>query len=111
MNSIRGVLAAGLVVCAGVAHAEIANGKVKIGVMTDLSGGYEQNSGNGSVEAARMAAEEMGNKVNGAAIEIIAGDHQNKPDIGASVASRWFDVDKVDAVTDLVNSAVAFAVL
>ena len=111
MNSIRGVLAAGLVVCAGAAHAEIANDKVKIGVMTDLSGGYEQNSGNGSVEAAKMAAEEFGNKINGKPIEIVAGDHQNKPDVGAALANRWFDVDHVDAVTDLVNSAVGFAVL
>jgi branched-chain amino acid transport system substrate-binding protein len=98
-------------VVAPAARAEIANGKVKIGVLTDLSGGYEQNSGNGAVEAARMAAEELGNKVNGAAIEILAGDHQNKPDVGASLAARWFDVEKVDAITDLVNSAVAFAVL
>src|ERR1700751_4490309 len=111
MNSIRGVLAAGLVVCAGAAHAEIANGKVKIGVMTDLSGGYEQNSGNGSVEAAKMAAEEFGNKINGKPIEIVAGDHKNKPEVGAALANRWFDVDQVDAVTDLVNSAVGFAVL
>ena len=58
-----------------------------------------------------MAAEEMGGKINGATIEILAGDHQNKPDVGVSVANRWFDVDKVDAVTDLVNSAVGFAVL
>ena len=111
MNNFRVALAAGLVVCAGAAQAEIANGKVKIGVLTDLSGAYEQNSGNGSVEAAKMAAEEFGNKVNGKPIEIVAGDHQNKPDVGASLANRWFDVDKVDAVTDLVNSAVGFAVL
>ena len=96
---------------ASSAQAEIANGRIRIGVLTDLSGGYEQNSGYGSVEAARMAAEEMGGKINGAAIEILAGDHQNKPDVGVSVANRWFDVDKVDAVTDLVNSAVGFAVL
>src|SRR6516162_8842511 len=111
MRNVRAALTAGLVVLAGAAHAEIANGKVKIGVLTDLSGGYEQNSGNGSVEAAKMAAEEFGNKVNGKPIEIVAGDHQNKPDVGAALASRWFDVDKVDAVTDLVNSAVGFAVL
>jgi branched-chain amino acid transport system substrate-binding protein len=93
------------------ANAEIANGRVRVGVLTDLSGGYEQNSGNGSVEAARMAAEDMGGKINGLPIEILAGDHQNKPDLGSSIANRWFDVDKVDAVTDLVNSAVGFAVL
>ena len=106
MKHVGRALAVGLVVFAGAAHAEIANGKVKIGVLTDLSGAYEQNSGNGSVEAAKMAAEEFGNKVNGKPIEIVAGDHQNKPDVGAALANRWFDVDKVDAVTDLVNSAV-----
>ncbi len=89
----------------------MSGGVVKIGVLTDLTGGYEQNSGNGSVEAARMAAEEFGNKVNGVPIEIIAGDHQNKPDLGAAIARRWFDLEGVDAVTDLVNSAVGFAVL
>jgi branched-chain amino acid transport system substrate-binding protein len=96
---------------APAAHAEMSGGKVKIGVLTDLSGPYEQNSGVGAVEAAKMAAEEFGNKINGAPIEIVAADHQNKPDIGAAIARRWFDLDEVDAVTDLVNSAVAFAVL
>jgi len=110
MNSIRGVLAAGLVVCAGAAHAEIANGKVKIGVMTDLSGAYEQNSGNGSVEAAKMAAEEFGNKINGKPIEIVAGDHQNKPDVGANLARQWYDADHVDAIFDVPTSSVALAV-
>ena len=93
------------------AHAEMSGGKVKIGVLTDLSGPYEQNSGVGAVEAAKMAAEEVGNKVNGVPVEIVAADHQNKPDIGAAIARRWFDLDGVDAVTDLVNSAVGFAVL
>ena len=76
-----------------------------------MSGGYEQNSGNGSVEAAKMAAEEFGGKINGMPIEILAGDHQNKPEVGVTIANRWFDLDKVDAVTDLVNSAVGFAVV
>jgi branched-chain amino acid transport system substrate-binding protein len=93
------------------AHAEMSGGKVKIGVLTDLSGPYEQNSGMGSVEAAKMAADEFGNKINGVPIEIVSADHQNKPDIGAGIARHWFDLDGVDAVTDLVNSAVGFAVL
>jgi len=107
-----------VVACALIAVLGLASGaraqmpdQIKIGVLTDLSGPYEQNSGVGSVEAAKMAAEEFGNAVNGAAIEIIAGDHQNKPDLGAAIARRWFDLDHVDAVTDLVNSAVAFAAL
>jgi branched-chain amino acid transport system substrate-binding protein len=93
------------------AHAQIAGDKVKIGVLTDLSGAYETASGAGSVEGARMAAEEFGWKVNGKPIEILSGDHQNKPDLGAAIANRWFDIDKVDSITDLVNSSVAFAVL
>jgi branched-chain amino acid transport system substrate-binding protein len=110
MRLVACSLAACLLV-APAAHAQISGGKVKIGVLTDLAGPYEQNSGAGSVEAAKMAAEEFGNKVGGATIEILAADHQNKPDIGAAIARRWFDIDQVDAVTDLVNSAVAFAVL
>jgi branched-chain amino acid transport system substrate-binding protein len=93
------------------AFAEMSGGKVKVGVLTDLSGPYEQNSGVGSVEAAKLAAEEFGGKVNGVPIEIVSADHQNKPDIGAAIARRWFDLDGVDAIADLVNSAVGFAAL
>jgi branched-chain amino acid transport system substrate-binding protein len=92
-------------------QAEMSGGKVKIGVLTDLSGPYEQNSGVGSVEAAKMAAEEFGNAINGVPLEIVSADHQNRPDIGAAIARRWFDLDGLDAVTDLVNSAVGFALL
>ncbi|HXX02996.1 MAG TPA: ABC transporter substrate-binding protein [Xanthobacteraceae bacterium] len=102
---------AALLLLAPAARAQMSGGKVKIGVLSDLSGPYEQNSGTGSVEAAKMAAEEFGNKVNGTPVEVVAADHQNKPDIGAAIARRWFDLEGVDAVTDLVNSAVAFAVL
>lgn len=100
--------AAALLAYAGTAQAF---DQVKIGVLTDLSGFYESGTGAGSVEAAKMAAEEFGGKINGKPIVIIAGDHQNKPDVGASIANRWYDVDKVDAITEVVNSAVAFAVL
>lgn len=110
MRCVACILTALLLIVSS-AHADMSGGKVKIGVLTDLSGPYEQNSGAGSVEAAKMAAEEFGNKINGVPIEIVAADHQNKPDIGAGIARRWFDLDGVDAVTDLVNSAVAFAVL
>jgi branched-chain amino acid transport system substrate-binding protein len=106
-----GLAAAAVVLLAGTAQAEIANGKVKIGVLTDMSGVYEAGAGPGAVEMAKMAAEEFGNKINGVPIEIVAADHQNKPDVGAAIAARWFDLEGVNAVTDLVNSAVAFAVL
>src|SRR5689334_12891919 len=92
-------LAAALIVCSSTAYAF---DRVKIGVLSDLSGIYESGAGNGSVETAKMAAEEFGGKINGKPIEIIAGDHQNKPDIGASIANRWYDVDKVDAISEVV---------
>jgi branched-chain amino acid transport system substrate-binding protein len=109
MHKIGLALAAALLAYSSTARAEFD--RVKIGVLTDLSGIYESGTGNGSVEAAKMAAEEFGGKVNGKPIEVIAGDHQNKPDIGATIANRWYDLDKVDLITEVVNSAVAFAVL
>ena len=68
-------------------------------------------AGTARSSAAQIAADEFGDEIDGAKIEIISADHQNKPDIGAAIASRWFDVDHVDAITDLVNSGVAGAVL
>lgn len=105
------VSALALLVAASAAQAQIAGDKVRIGVMSDLSGVYESGAGMGSVEAVRMAVEEFGGKINGKPIEVLAGDHQNKPDTGVSIANRWYDVDKVDVIAELVNSAVAFAVL
>ena len=110
MRRVAGFLYAFLLVVPA-AHAEISGSKVKIGVLTDLSGPYEAGAGMGSVEAAKIAAEEFDYKINGVPIEIISADHQNKPDIGAGIARRWFDLEGVDAVTDLVNSGVAFATL
>jgi branched-chain amino acid transport system substrate-binding protein len=110
MMLVAAVIAAGLAVT-GVARAEIPNGVVKIGVLTDLSGPYSAQGGRGVVTAAQMAADEFGDKIDGAKIEIVAADHQDKPDIGAALASHWFDVDHVDTIADLIDSAVAFAVL
>jgi branched-chain amino acid transport system substrate-binding protein len=83
---------------------------IRVGVLNDRSGPYSDLSGEGSVIAARMAAEEFGNAVRGVPIEIISADHQNKPDVGAAIAGRWLDAEKVDVIADLSNSGVAFAV-
>jgi branched-chain amino acid transport system substrate-binding protein len=83
---------------------------LRIGVLNDQSGPYGDFGGKTSVTAAQMAVEDFGGKVLGRQIEIVAGDHQNKPDIASSIARRWFDVDNVSAVADLTNSAVALAV-
>ena len=92
-------------------HAQISDDVVKIGVMADMNGPLSTASGRGSLEAARMAAEEFGWSINGKHIEIISADHQNKPDIGAAIARHWFDVEHVDVIADLTNSAVGFAVV
>ncbi|GAB2909478.1 ABC transporter substrate-binding protein [Paralcaligenes sp. KSB-10] len=83
---------------------------IKIGVLTDLSGVVADATGKGSVEAARIAVEEAGGKVLDRPIEVIAADHQHRPDIGSAIARKWFDVDGVDVIVDLPNSSVALAV-
>ncbi|MFY3082619.1 ABC transporter substrate-binding protein [Achromobacter xylosoxidans] len=111
LNRIAAALCA--IGLAGVAHAEagISDGIVKVGVLTDLSGVYSDLAGNGSVVAARMAAEEMGNKVLGKPVEVVAADHQNKPDVAANLAREWFDQGKVDMITDFPTASTALAVM
>jgi branched-chain amino acid transport system substrate-binding protein len=91
--------------------AQAGDGAIKIGVITDMSGQLSSATGPGSVEAARMAAEEFGPTINGRRVEILEADHQNKPDIGSAIVRRWFDVEHVDAVADIANSAVGFAIV
>ena len=95
---------------AGAASAEISDKVIKIGVLNDQSGLYADISGQGSVVAARLAAEDVGGKLEGAPIEVIFADHQNKPDIGSNIARQWLDVDKVDVIVDVPTSSVALAV-
>jgi branched-chain amino acid transport system substrate-binding protein len=90
--------------------AQISDDVVKIGVLNDQSGVVSDATGQGSVVAARLAAEEFGNKVAGKPIEIIFADHQNKADIAATIVRQWFDQDHVDAVADVPNSAAGLAV-
>lgn len=100
----------GYALLASGAEAQISDGKVKILVMNDQSGLTSDNNGRGSVEAARMAIEDFGGTVAGVPIELYSADHQNKPDLGASLARKWIDTDGADAVVDLSNSSVALAV-
>ncbi|AWN52695.1 ABC transporter substrate-binding protein [Methylobacterium sp. 17Sr1-1] len=95
---------------AGPAAAQISDDVVRIGVLTDLSGPYADSGGRGSVAAAEMAAKDFGGSVRGKPVEIVSADHQNKPDVASSIARRWYDVDKVDAVVDLPVTAIALAV-
>ena len=83
---------------------------IKIGVLNDASGPYSDNGGEGSVTAAKMAAEDFMQMHPDFKVEIIAADHQNKADVGAGIARRWIDQEKVDAIADVPNSAVGLAV-
>ena len=85
------------------------NGSVRIGVLNDMSGVYSDFQGPGSVVAAQLAAEDFA-KQSKRKVEILSADHQNKPDVGATIARRWIDVDGVDMIIDVPNSAVALAV-
>jgi branched-chain amino acid transport system substrate-binding protein len=103
-------LAGALALAAGLAHAQISDGVIRIGVMNDQSGTYADLAGPGSVVAARMAVEDFGAAKKGMKVEIVVADHQNKPEVGSGIARQWFDVDKVDAIVDVPTSSVALAV-
>lgn len=109
--TFRGIAAACmLAAAAGAAQAEISDGRIKLGVLTDKGGAYSDAAGEGSVEAVRIAVEELGGSVAGMPVEVISADHQNKPDVGSAIASRWFDTEQVDAIVDVPTSSVALAV-
>jgi len=109
LKKAAGAAVAAALVAAG-AQAQVSDGVVKIGVLTDMSSLYSDLSGAGSVLAARMAIEDSGVQKRGLKVELISADHQNKPDVGSGIARQWYDVDKVDAIFDTPNSGVALAV-
>ncbi|QOZ29754.1 ABC transporter substrate-binding protein [Bradyrhizobium sp. CCBAU 51753] len=99
-----------LTLVAAATSAVAQNGPVKLGVLSDMSSLYADNGGQGSVVAARMAVDDFKGRVLGRTVEIVAGDHQNKADIGSVIARRWLENENVEAILDVPNSAVALAV-
>ncbi|MCG5235782.1 ABC transporter substrate-binding protein [Xanthobacter oligotrophicus] len=95
--------------CADARAQSYSGGVVKIGILTDLSGQLSDSTGAGSILAAEMAIADFG-PIDGAKVELVSADHQNKADIGAATTRKWYEVDGVDAVMDVPNSAVALAV-
>jgi branched-chain amino acid transport system substrate-binding protein len=111
MAVVRKLTAAvALAFAASGANAQVSDGVVKIGVLSDMSSLYSDIGGPGSVVAARMAVEDFGAAKKGMKVEIVSADHQNKPDVGSAIARQWYDSDKVDAIFDVPNSGVALAV-
>ena len=96
---------------AGVAQAQISGNVVKIGVLNDMSGLYADIGGPGSVVAAKMAVEDYLKATKSSLkVEVVSADHQNKPDVGSSIARKWYDTDGVDAIVDVPTSSVALAI-
>ena len=105
-----GILSAVSVACGLLVAAPASAQGVKIGILNDQSGVYADYGGKWSVEAAKLAVEDFGGSVLGQKIEVISADHQNKPDLGAAIARRWYDTENVDMITELTTSSVALAV-
>jgi branched-chain amino acid transport system substrate-binding protein len=109
-RSLAALTLTSALVVASSAFAQTMDKNVKIGVLNDQSSLYADITGAGSALAARMAVEDSGLVAKGWKIDVIAADHQNKPDVGTNIARQWFDVEKVDAIADVPTSSVALAV-
>src|SRR5579863_1606504 len=94
-----------------IANAKAGDDHVKIGVLTDMNGPYAAITGKRSVAAAELAIEDFGGKTLGNSVELVSADHMQKPDIGASIARKWYDNEGVDAIFDGAGSSVALAIL
>src|SRR5438128_271170 len=103
-------MGAALACASALAPAQAQDINVKIGVLSDMSSLYADLGGAGSVAAAKLAVADFTKDHPNVKVEVVSGDHQNKPDVGTNVANQWFDVDKVDMIIDTPNSGVALAV-
>jgi branched-chain amino acid transport system substrate-binding protein len=108
---LAALLLAGLgLISTSAAQAQFSDNKIKIGVLDDFSGQYCVGDCMSPVKAVKLAIDDFGGKIGNATLEVVYADHQNKPDIGVSIANKWFDTEQVDVIVDVVNSAVALAV-
>ena len=110
MKGKRPSILAAVMLAGTPVFAQYTDGIVKVGVLTDMSSVYADVTGPGSVTAAKLAIEDFAAAAKGMKIELVSADHQNRPDLGASIANSWFDVEKVDVIVNVPNSGVALAV-
>ena len=104
-----GVFFAALAINLTVAYG--ADRPIKIGVLTDMNGPYSAITGKGSVTAAQLAIEDFTALVPDRSVELVVADHMQKPDVGASIARKWYDNEGVDAIFDGAGSSVALAII
>src|SRR6201993_484631 len=107
MKKTLGLAALVVALACGGANAQQLN--VKIGLLSDMSSLYADLGGPGSVAAAKMAIADFTAAHKDIKVELVSGDHQNKPDVGTSIAAQWYDRDNVDMIIDVPNSGVALA--
>ncbi len=108
MKRTISLAALAVMLACGTASAQQIN--VKIGVLSDMSSLYSDVGGPGSVVAAKLAIADFTKANPNVKVEMVSGDHQNKPDVGSQMANQWYDVQKVDMIVDVPNSGVALAV-
>ncbi len=108
MRKTLGLAALAAILASSTVYAQQVT--VKVGVLSDMSSLYSDIGGAGSVAAAKLAVADFAKANPNVKIELVSGDHQNKPDIGSQLANQWYDVDKVDMIIDVPNSGVALAV-
>src|SRR6187399_1847521 len=109
-RSIAALVMTTSLVLATSAFAQTLDKVVKVGSLGDQSGLYADIGGPGSTVAAQMAIEDSGLLAKGWKIDVIAADHQNKPDVGTNIGKQWIDVEKVDVFVDLASSGVGLAI-
>lgn len=108
LRSLAGALAAGSVLASSAVLAQ--DGPVKIGVLTDISGQFSHEAGEGSITAVRMAIEDFGGQVLGKPIEFLSADHQNRTEVAVATARGWYENEGVTLIANLINSGIALAV-
>jgi branched-chain amino acid transport system substrate-binding protein len=106
--SRRATLGSGLAAAALPSAARAQRNAIRIGVLTDMAGQNAANTGPGSVVGAQLAVEDFAKAHPDIAIEVIAADLQNKPDVALAIAGKWIDTDGVDLITDVPLSSAAF---
>ncbi|SMH27620.1 ABC transporter substrate-binding protein [Mesorhizobium australicum] len=108
LRGLAGALAAGSVLASSAVLAQ--DGPVKIGVLTDISGQFSHEAGEGSITAVRMAIEDFGSEVLGKPIEFVSADHQNRTEVAVATARGWYENEGVTLIANLINSGIALAV-
>ena len=111
MKSLKLLLSCAAV-AAGLSQPVLAqdSGPIRIGVLTDVSGQFSHESGDGAIAAVKMAVEDFGGKVLGRPVEVVVADHQNKPEVAVSIAREWYESKGVTMINNLINSSIALAV-